>query len=114
MSQFISLAKAVAMTTEYRQNRETILGAAYKNQNILCLCETFDRGVFDDVLGQTGCVGLRIYYGMTGTDKQVHAVIVGVNSANEDMISSSSDVNLIIDEGRRCPFDCPPASDLNS
>lgn len=113
MSQFISLEKAAAMTADYRQNRENILGASYKNQNILCICETFDRGVFDDVLGQPDCVGLRIYYGMS-SDMQVHAIIVGVNSFNEDMITTSRDVNLIIEEGRRCPFDCPPASDLNS
>ena len=112
MNQFISLQNAAAMTADYRSNRETILAAGYKNQNILCVCETFDRGVFDDVLAQTGCVGLRIYYGMDSS-KQVHAIIVGVNSSNEDMISSQSDTNLIIEEGRRCPFDCPPASDLN-
>jgi hypothetical protein len=113
MSQFISIETAVDMTTLYRQDRETILGTSYKNQNILPKCETFDRGVFDDVLAQTGCAGIRIYYGMDSNNK-VHAIIVGVNGSDEDIIFPNTDNSLIAEESRRCPDDCPPASDLNT
>ena len=113
MSQFISLQDAAAMTATYRQDRETILADAYKNQNILAKCETFDRDVFDSVLAQSGCVGIRVYYGMDGNSR-VHAIIVGVNSSDEDIIFPNTDNSLIIEQGVRCPVDCPPASDLNS
>lgn len=113
MSQLIPLATAVDMTTLYRQDRETILATAYKNQNILPKCETFDRSAFDSVLAQSGCTSIRIYYGMDSNNK-VHAVIVGVNSSDEDIIFPNTDNSLIIEEARRCPDDCPPASDLNS
>ena len=111
MSQFISLQTAVTMTTRFRQERENILNSSYQNQNILPLCETFDRDVLDSVLGQEGCVGLRIYYGMMEGD-QVHAIIVGVDENNEDMLPGVQEFN-IIEEGKRCPDDCPPPSALN-
>ncbi len=113
MSQFISLSTAVDMTTLYRQDRETILSLAYKNQNILAKCETFDRDVFDSVLSQSGCTGIRVYYGMDPNNK-VHAVIVGVNSSNEDIIFPNTDNSLIIENAQRCPENCPPSSVLNS
>lgn len=113
MSHFISLSTAVDMTTLYRQDRETILATGYKNQNILPKCETFDRAAFDAVLAQSGCEAIRIYYGMDSNNK-VHAVIVGVNDSDEDIIFPNTDNSKIIETGTRCPDNCPPTSDLNS
>jgi hypothetical protein len=113
MSQFISLEDAVDMTTLYRQDKETILSSTYQNHNILPKCETFERDYFDDVLAQSGCVGIRIYYGMDENNK-VHAIVVGVNGDDEDIIFPNTDNSLIIEEAKRCPDDCPPSSDLNS
>lgn len=122
MSQFISLNKAVAMTTLFRAERENILATPYKGQNILAKSETFDRAEFDTILAKPGCVGLRIYYGMDESFK-VHAIIVGVNASNEDMLpvalskkqegDGDDDDGDIIEEGRRCPEDCPPPSPLD-
>ena len=121
MPQNISLAKAIQMTTLYRQEKENILAVPFKNQNILCKSETFDRGVFDVVLAQTGCAGLRVYYGMD-EELKVHAIVVGVDSNNQDMLPPSvsgktTTASLdddgddgIIETGNRCPDDCPPGS----
>ena len=111
MSQFITLESAVAMTTLFRQQRENILDSNYQNQNILPYCESFDRDVFDTVLSQTGCVGLRIYYGMT-EDNRLHAIVVGFDENDEDMLPGTQEFN-IIEEGKRCPQECPPPSVLN-
>ncbi|MGN6298288.1 MAG: hypothetical protein ACTHM7_15970 [Ginsengibacter sp.] len=52
-------------------------------------------------------------------DLKVHAVIVGVNSNNEDILPSSvsmltrEDDPVILEEATRCPDDCPPSSPLN-
>lgn len=113
----ITLATAIQLTSRYRTNRETILATAYKNQDILPLSETFSRADIDDLLAQSGCQGLRIYYGMTEDDK-LHAVMVAVNDQNEDIIpdqenSLISEENIIIEEGQRCPVICPPTSPLN-
>ena len=114
---FISLGKAIALTSAYRANREAILDPKYQEKNVLPLSETFNADDINDLLAQSGCVALRIYYGMK-EDDTVHAVIVGVNEENEDIIftgenSLLSNENIIIEEGQRCPVVCPPASPLN-
>ncbi|MCW3074259.1 MAG: hypothetical protein JWP69_1328 [Flaviaesturariibacter sp.] len=112
---FIPLADAVTMTTTYRQQKENVLATAFRGQNILAICETFDRAAFDTVLAQNDCQGLRIYFGMDNSYK-VHAIIVGVDSNDADMIpaKSSATDEQIIETGARCPSDCPPSSALNS
>lgn len=130
MNQLISLPQAIDMTTLYRQQKEVILKEEFTGQNILCLSETFDRAVFDQVLAQTGCTALRIYYGMD-RELKIHAIIVGVNENNEDILpvlsstdpshapatttedDDDNDDSGIIETGQRCPDYCPPASDLN-
>jgi hypothetical protein len=52
-------------------------------------------------------------------DLKVHAVVVGVNSNNEDILPSvaslltNEDEPVILEEATRCPDDCPPPSPLN-
>lgn len=113
---FISLGKAVDMTTLYRDDREAILATQWQNKNILPLSETFNRAAFDTLLAKEGCEGIRIYYGMD-EDSKVHAVIVAVNEDNEDILPALSALTLIaediVEEGQRCPELCPPSSPLN-
>ena len=113
---FISLPAAAAMTALYREERENILATSYKNQNILPLSETFDRAIIDAILGQEGCTGFRIYYGMS-EDYLVHAILVGVNEDNEDILPSINSLleatDIVGEQSVRCPEDCPPPSPLN-
>ena len=110
----ISLAQAINMTSLYRAERENILAEEYKNTDLLLTCETFDRQAFDDLLSQAGCEKIRIYFGMT-EDFQVRAIVVGVNSADEDMLPGSqvSVTSQIVEDGLPCPNTCPPPSPLN-
>lgn len=119
MSQFISLPEAIAMTTLYRQNKDTILAEPYKEKNVLCRCETFDREVLDALLAKPDCARIRIYYGMD-TQLRVHAILVPVNERNEDILppiggaapldGGGEDIG---EQAHRCPDDCPPESPLN-
>jgi hypothetical protein len=111
MSQFIPLQDAIDMTSLYRQYKEVILATSYKNLNILPKCETFDRGDLDDILAQNDCVAIRVYYSMDSNYK-VHAVIVGVDSNDADILPKDSE--KIMENATRCPTTCPPASSLNS
>jgi hypothetical protein len=113
MSQFISLTVAADMTSTYRSEKENILSSSFQGQNILPVCETFDRGQIDDILAQNGCVSLRIYYGMDSNSK-VHAILVGADSNDADIIFPGTDDSLVAEDGARCPTQCPPSSDLNS
>jgi hypothetical protein len=108
------------MTASFRLHRESILNSIYQNQNILPLSETFERTDMERVLTQTGCTAVRIYYGMD-EDLKTHAIFVGVNADNEDMIAPAtqtlteeeSDEDLLLEGGVRCPEICPPESELN-
>jgi hypothetical protein len=114
--QFISLEPAIEMTARYREKRETILAAVYKGKNILALSETFSKEAVTTLLAVDDCAAVRIYYGMDETDK-VHAILVPVNAANEDILPQVSileDDPVILEQGQRCPPTCPPPSDLNN
>jgi hypothetical protein len=117
MSDFISLSQAVDMTTLYRTEKDHILKSEYQGLNILCNCETFDRSQFDELLAKPDCKSLRIYYGMEPSLK-IHAIIVAVNDKNENILPDGGAAMMttsggdIIEEGKRCPDDCPPPSPL--
>jgi hypothetical protein len=115
-SHFISLEQGVEMTSLYRAEKEAILATPFQNQNILPNSETFKRDDIDTLLAQEGCAGLRIYYGMKES-LQVHAIMVAVNSSNEDILPESESLveegGDIVEEGQRCPDFCPPPSPLN-
>ncbi|HUC82467.1 MAG TPA: hypothetical protein VMR70_16290 [Flavisolibacter sp.] len=121
MNHFITLEKAKQMNARYRNEKENILAENYRGQNILAICESFDRSAFDRVLSQQGCTGIRIYYGMDEQDK-VHAVVVGFDINGHDILptaaaaaiaSDGEEFEGIIEEGNRCPDMCPPESPLN-
>ncbi|HSU29082.1 MAG TPA: hypothetical protein VLJ68_11920 [Chitinophagaceae bacterium] len=114
---FISLAQAKEMTARYRAEKENILAPQYQGQDILSICETFNRSIFDVILAETDCVGLRIYFGMK-PDLKVKTIIVGVNSKGEDILPSATNPALLEGEdgdgdgnigqdGVPCPPSCP-------
>lgn len=121
MNHFIPLDQAKQMTGLYRQNRESILKPELQGQDLLSICETFDAASFRTVLEQQGCESLRIYYGMSD-DKKVHAIIVGVNANNEDILptvasgsgNTTTEESGILEVGIQCPPACPPESPLNT
>jgi hypothetical protein len=119
LDHFISLDKAVEMTTVYRAEKENILIPELRGQNILLKSETFDRSAFDAVLAQDGCLGIRIYFGMEDGLK-VRLLAVGVAEGNIDMLpngtvglSATGDGGKIIENGQPCPELCPPDSPLD-
>lgn len=117
MSQFISLQKAMEMTTLYRKEKEVIIAREFKGKDLLARCETFDRDIFDVILAKPACKGIRVYYGMDEGLK-VHAIIVGVNDKDEDILPAitaelTEGDGDIGEDAKRCPTDCPPPSALN-
>jgi hypothetical protein len=116
----ITLDKAKQLTKKYRDNKKKILKDEYGNKPTLPICETFERAAFEELLAVPGCVSIRAYFGMA-EDLNVNLIFVAVNDKNEDilpqvdttMMMRTSDDVPIIDEGTRCPSDCPPPSSLN-
>jgi hypothetical protein len=85
MNNTIGLTQAKAMTQRYRNERDKVIHPDYHGRNILSNCETFDRQAFDKVLGQEGCVQVRVYFGM-GDDLRVRTITVGVDANGNDML----------------------------
>ena len=115
---YISLDRAIDMTKRYRENRESILSEKDKGKNLLPLSETVNKEALLSFFNNPVCAAVRIYYGMSD-DRQVHAIIVGVNDKNEDLLPhatsvTGSDSAIIVEDLQRCPPACPPDSVLNN
>ena len=67
----------------------------------------FDRGIFDKILAQPGCVGVRYYYAKKDDGTQ-SIVLVGVDSKNQDLTSG-----ILGEDAVPCPPFCAPSSPLN-
>lgn len=79
---------------EWTQNwRETHSGAS---KSVF-----FGRETLEDLLGQTGCMGIRVYFAINNNDK-VTAVLVGADADGDDLVES------VVDLGVLCPPMCPP------
>ena len=114
----ISLEAAKQLTKNYRNKKKKILKEEYGNTNTLCISETFDRDIFDSILAQEGCVGVRFYFAMNEAG-EVGLTFVGVNDQNEDILPQSGEVMMRTGDtipvgggGDRCPDQCPPPSAL--
>lgn len=82
------------------------------------LSETFNRDTFSFFFTNPEVKAIRVHYGMS-ENLQTHAIIVGVNDKNEDILPSeglTSDLSgaVILEEGTRCPPICPTDPPPNS
>ena len=120
MRNFITPAQAKKLTRNFRHNRQRMIKDEFRGPKTLPLCETFDRAAFDALLAQPGCTHIRIYLGMD-EGHEVKLVAVGVNEKGQDIlpdVERTSDFNVttgvIVEEGQRCPDNCPEGSYLNT
>ncbi|GAB4093290.1 Hint domain-containing protein [Flaviaesturariibacter terrae] len=109
MNHEIDLQTAVNMTTLYRQNRDKMMAADFSGA--MPFSETFDVSAFQTLLDQNP-TQIRVYYGMN-SDNSIHAIFVGVDDKGNDMFPGQPLDGKIMDNGMRCPLNCPPASALN-
>jgi len=66
----------------------------------------FDRSIFDKILAQNGCIGVRCYYAQKD-DGSPSLVLVGVDTQGKDMASG-----ILGDDWVPCPPLCGIASPL--
>ncbi|HMK27305.1 MAG TPA: hypothetical protein VK483_14835 [Chitinophagaceae bacterium] len=115
---FISLQQAIEMTTRYRQNKADVINPVYAGNDILSVCDTFNKAAIETLLAKPDCTAIRLYYGMNA-NLQVRPMLVAVNQNNEDIlppITANMTIagDSIVDDTLRCPPFCPPPSALNS
>ena len=114
-SHLITPDEAITMIGLYRDMREQILKTEYCGQNILCDSETFNATDVQALLNQVNCNGLRIYYGMK-PDLTIDAILIATDASGNDLVGANNITavgDLILEEGKRCPPQCPTASILN-
>ena len=91
----ITLAQGQDLTARYRNEcggiQAVFIGAEHIN----------------DLLAQTGAMGIRVYFGRD-TDDTNTTVLVAADSSEDDIL------DLIIDCGKKCPIHCGSKNDLNS
>jgi hypothetical protein len=92
----ITLNAGAALTEEHRSTYPN----ARKGQ-------FFGKDILNEILNQTGCMGIRIYYGVDENGKR-ELVLVGADADENDM------TNLVADMGEPCPTRCGTRNDLNS
>ncbi|HWB62552.1 MAG TPA: hypothetical protein VG603_03505 [Chitinophagales bacterium] len=68
----------------------------------------FGRNKLNDILAQTDCEGIRIYFGRD-TSGNLTLVLVGADSSTNDQCSG-----YILDNGIGCPPTCGASDALNS
>ncbi len=94
----ITLAAAAALTKAHQ-------AGAMKTE---AKAELWPRDVFETLLAQPGCAGIRIYHGR-GKDGARHMVLISVDGTGADMTSGA-----IMEMGMPCPPLCDSASPLQS
>ena len=70
----------------------------------------FGKSIINDILGQSGCKGIRIYYGQT-TKGRKELIMAGADSSENDQIESG---HTIADLSSPCPPYCGDNNVLNS
>ena len=95
---YISLQEASEMTRAYRET--------HPNQTV---AHFFGKKAIMDILNQSSCVGIRIYYANDPTTGQKHLVIVGAETNMNDLTQG-----LIAERGMTCPNFCGLPNILNS
>lgn len=93
---YITLTQGTAWTGNYRSANPNATKAHFLGKSKL-----------SEILAQTGCVGLRMYYAIDDTGAK-ELVIVGVASNGCDITTG-----LILDRSLPCPSYCDSTSALN-
>lgn len=94
----ITLSEAAEMTARFRatiSDSEKISGV-------------FGKDIFTKILEQSGCTGIRYYYGLDDNNKKV-LILVGVTQNGNDMVDG-----IIAEASFPCPSICSQPNLLNS
>ncbi|HXB39889.1 MAG TPA: hypothetical protein VNZ49_05055 [Bacteroidia bacterium] len=93
---YITLSQGVTWTTSYRSANPNAVKAHF-----------YGKTKLQEMLNQTGCVGLRMYRAIDDTGA-LQLVVIGVDASGCDLTSG-----LIMDKSFLCPPYCDAGSTLN-
>jgi len=99
----IDLKTASALTANYRAS----------GSGTLTLAQFFGKDIINSILAQTGCMGIRIYYGIDGSGKPA-LIMVGSDANENDMLGTVASPGVIANFALPCPNRCSSNNALNS
>jgi hypothetical protein len=109
---FISLAQAKDLIGRFQLQKDNVLVPELRGQGILFTSESFDRACFDEVLAEANAAGLRFYLGMN-EKLETRLIAVATDAEGNDILPAGNAAKVsapdpkIIEEGTRCPHNCP-------
>jgi hypothetical protein len=92
----ITLEQGADLTGKYRDENP--------NQRI---AHFFGKDILEEILAQSGCEGIRMYYGIDENGNK-ELVLVGADSKENDM------TEFVVDLSNPCPPTCSKPNPLNS
>ncbi len=101
----ISLTDAAVLTKNYR----TVPATTVVNGITGIKAQAFGKDAIQEILDQSGCVGIRFYYGMELIPPSFKLIGVGVDANDDDMTSGK-----LIQHSLMCPTICSTSNVLNS
>ena len=107
MSNFITLEEAKAFRRNFKANRQKLPGTSEAIPD----SESFKREHIEQLLKQPGCTALRIHFGMDDRNN-LKLMITASNEKQEDLLENTNE--SVLEDGVRCPPNCPPPSDLEN
>jgi hypothetical protein len=108
---FITLQEAQDMVSRYQTLRPDIINPDLST-DVLPLNITFSKTEVLHLLAQDDAAQLRIYFGVQGEDDLIDLVLVAADANGDDIIPTED--YLLLDQGTRCPVNCPSSSVLTS
>ncbi len=96
-SKIVTLADASVWTSNYRR---TIAQGEI-------IAHFFGKDKLNDILTQSGCMGIRMYHGLDNGKKNL--VLVGADASENDMVNG-----VILENSIPCPTNCSSSNSLNS
>ena len=96
-SKKVTLAEASVWTSNYRR---TIAQGEI-------IAHFFGKDKLNDILSQSGCMGIRMYHGIDNNKKNI--VLVGADANENDMVNG-----VLLENGVTCPNNCSSSNHLNS
>ena len=92
----IPLSEGAQLTKNYRDRNPGAVKAIF-----------YGREHLEAILSQEGCMGIRIYYGMSNSGAP-QLVLAGADADENDLLE------VIVDTGTSCPPNCSSNNALNS
>lgn len=119
----ISISLANNLIGRFVDYKDSIIAGDFDDADPFTLSQTFNKAQVIELLNQTGCIGLRSYFGLyddnTETDRigRIVLVLCGVDENGNDLnldFNHGDEGQMILENSQLCPPHCGASSQINN